>query len=71
LRARLVFEADSVTNIAHQIGYFHTLGDVGLYQGLDSRLDAVTREDVARVARERLVPSRRTVGWFEPLAGER
>jgi zinc protease len=71
LRARLVFEADSVTNIAHQIGYFHTLGDVGLYEGLDSRLDAVTREDVARVARERLVPSRRTVGWFEPLAGER
>jgi zinc protease len=69
LRARLVFEADSVTNIAHQIGYFHTLGDVGLYEALASRLDTVTNEDVARVARERLTPSRRTVGWFEPLAG--
>jgi zinc protease len=68
LRARLVFEADSVTNIAHQIGYFHTLGDVDLYQGLASRLERVTLEDVARVARERLVASKRTVGWFEPLA---
>jgi zinc protease len=71
LRARLVFEADSVTNIAHQIGYFHTLGDVDLYHGLAARLDAVTPDEVARVARERLVPSRRTVGWFEPLAGDR
>ena len=68
LRARLVFEADSVTNIAHQIGYFHTIGDVELYQGLESRLAAVTLEDVARVARVYLSPSRRTVGWFQPEA---
>ena len=68
LRARLVFESDSVTNIAHQIGYFHTLGDVDLYHGLEARLAAVTLEDVARVARHYLARSRRTVGWFEPIA---
>jgi zinc protease len=66
LRARLVFESDSVTNIAHQVGYFHTLGEVDLYESLASRLDAVTLEDVDRVARTRLLPSRRTVGIFEP-----
>lgn len=68
LRARLVFESDSVTNIAHQIGYFHTIGDVELYHGLGARVAAVTLEDVARVARTYLAPSRRTVGWFQPVA---
>ena len=67
LRARLVFESDSVTNIAHQIGYFHTLGDVELYHGLEARLAAVTLDQVAEVARTRLRPSRRTVGWFQPV----
>ena len=67
LRARLVFESDSVTNIAHQIGYFHTLGDVDLYHGLEARLASVTLEDVARVARVRLAPARKTVGCFQPV----
>jgi zinc protease len=67
LRARLVFESDSVTNIAHQIGYFHTLGDVDLYHGLEGRLTGVTIDDVARVARAYLSPARRTVGWFQPV----
>jgi zinc protease len=67
LRARLVFESDSVTNIAHQIGYFHTLGDVELYHGLEARLAAVTLDQVAEAARTRLRPSRRTVGWFQPV----
>ena len=29
LRARLVFDNDSVTNIAHQLGYFETIASVG------------------------------------------
>ena len=29
LRARLVFENDSITNIAHQLGYFETIAGVG------------------------------------------
>jgi zinc protease len=67
LRARLVFEADSVTSIAHQIGYFHTVADVSVYHGMEAGLAAVTLEDVARVARRYLAPTSRTVGWFEPL----
>jgi zinc protease len=70
LRARLVFEADSVTSIAHQIGYFHTIADVDVYHGMEAALASVTLEDVARVARVYLAPTTRTVGWFEPLADE-
>ena len=70
LRARLVFEADSVTSIAHQIGYFHTIADVDVYHGMEAALAEVTLEDVARVARQYLAPSSRTVGWFEPTADQ-
>jgi zinc protease len=68
LRARLVFESDSVTNIAHQLGYFHTIADISLYHRSWESIAAVTLEDVARVARG-LAPANRTVGWFQPVAG--
>ena len=67
LRARLVFESDSVTNIAHQIGYFQTIAGVEVYHGLEARIAAVTLEDVARVARRVLARSQCTVGWFTPV----
>jgi zinc protease len=70
LRARLVFEADSVTNIAHQIGYFHTIGALELYHSLDARLAEVTLEDVASVAQRYLRAANCTVGWFKPVRGE-
>ena len=67
LRARLIFENDSVTNIAHQIGFFQTLSAVDLYTSLPARIGAVTTEEVTDAARKYLVPSNRTIGWFEPL----
>jgi zinc protease len=67
LRARLVFDNDSVTNIAHQLGFFHTIAALDIYFGLESSVAAVTLEDVAKAAREWLVPERRTTGWFEPI----
>jgi zinc protease len=66
LRARLVFENDSVTNIAHQIGYFETVAGPGFFSSLLQRIDAVTAEEVWDVARRRLGPATRTVGWFRP-----
>jgi zinc protease len=68
LRARLVFEADSVTNIAHQLGYFHTIASVGLYHGLRDAIAAVDLDDVARAA-GLLTRANRTVGWFQPSGG--
>jgi zinc protease len=70
LRARFVFEADSVTNIAHQIGYFHTIGGLDVYRGLDDRLASVTLEDVATAARTYLAPPACTVGRFQPSGPE-
>src|SRR5262249_10545648 len=67
LRARFVFESDSVTNIAHQLGYFQTIANVGLYRDLVEHLDAVTLEDVARVAGQYLAASQSTIGWFQPV----
>jgi zinc protease len=66
LRARFVFETDSVTNIAHQLGYFDTVTGPGYFDELQSRVARVTAAEVSEVARRRLLPSSRTVGWFQP-----
>jgi len=67
LKARLVFDNDSVTNIAHQLGYFETIASVDVFTTLPSRIAAVTIAEVADAARSVLAPSNRTVGWYEPL----
>jgi zinc protease len=67
LNARLVFENDSISNIAHQLGYFETIGTWRTAADLRTRIDAVTLDQVAAAASQRLTPSNRTVGWFEPL----
>jgi zinc protease len=66
LRARLVFENDSVTNIAHQLGYFDTIANVDLFHSLPARIAAVTADDVGAAARTILGAANRTVGWFDP-----
>ena len=70
LRARFVFENDSVTNIAHQLGYFETVTGPGFLQALQSRVDAVAADEVRDVARRRLSSATRTVGWFHPLPAD-
>ena len=66
LRARMVFENDSVTNIAHQLGYFETVAGPGFMERLAPAIAAVTPEQVHDVARRLLGPACRTVGWFRP-----
>ena len=67
LRARLVFDDDSVTNVAHQLGYFETIASVGAYYDLQQGVASVTVEQVAEAARALFKPSNRTIGWFVPL----
>ncbi len=69
LHARMVFEGDSVTNIAHQAGYFQTLGALDAYDALPARLAAVTPDDVRRVAGLYLHPANRTSGFLRPGGG--
>jgi zinc protease len=67
LRARLVFENDSVTNIAHQLGFFETIASVDLFLSVGDRIRRVTRDQVAAAAARVLRPTNRTIGWFKPL----
>jgi zinc protease len=67
LQAQLVFDSDSITNIAHQIGYFETIASVDAFTGLAPRINAVSLDQVADAARMLFAASNRTVGWFEPL----
>jgi zinc protease len=70
LAARFVFENDSVTNIAHQIGFFQTVSTLDAHLTMPGRLAGVTKEQVEAAARARLAPGRRTVGWFKPAPGD-
>jgi zinc protease len=70
LRARLVFENDSVTNLGHQLGFYETVATVEIYRHAPHAIAAVTRDDVDRVARKYLRSDRRTVGWFNPRNSE-
>ena len=68
LRARLVFENDSVTNIAHQLGYFETIA------GPEFLLDPATthrRGDPRAGLDGRAAPPRTvdTNGWMVPARG--
>jgi zinc protease len=67
LRARLVFDSDSVTNIAHQLGYYETIASVDLFTTAPARIAAVTLDEVAAAARSVLSSTNRTVGWFDPV----
>jgi zinc protease len=68
LRARFVFDMDGVTDIAHQLGYFETIGSWQDAFTLGDRLNAVTAADVHEAARATFASRNRTIGWFEPVA---
>ncbi len=67
LRARLVFENDSVTNIAHQLGYYATIASLDAFFSLERSLENVTEADLVAAIDERFAASQRTVGLFRPL----
>jgi zinc protease len=64
--ARHALESESVTDVAHQLGFFETIGSHRLWLDLPRRVAAVTTGDVARVAAARLDAAHRTVGVLEP-----
>ena len=66
LRARFVYDSDSVTDIAHQLGYFEMIDRWQTYTELLPRLAGVTIDQVNQAARKYLTTDNRTLGWFEP-----
>jgi zinc protease len=68
LRARLVFEQDSITNVAHQLGFFETIASWRFFPSIAARIQAVTLDAVANAAASRLSASNRVIGRFQPTA---
>jgi zinc protease len=66
LLAELAFDHEGVTRIAHQIGFFATIGDWERLAAVAPGIEEVTAEQVREVAANRLAPRSRTVGWFRP-----
>jgi zinc protease len=66
LKARLVFDTDSVTNLAHQLGYFETVVGPGFFETLQSAVQQVTLDQVNDAAGQWLGRESRTIGWFQP-----
>jgi zinc protease len=64
--ARYALESESVTDVAHQIGFFETVSSCRVWLDLPRRVRALRADHVARVARERLDERRRTVGVLVP-----
>ncbi len=65
-RAQLAFSSESVTDQGYWLGFSETVADVSWFQTFMARLEAVTVEDIQRVARTYLRPSLRNVGWYVP-----
>ena len=68
-QARYALESESVTDVAHQLGFFETIGDHRIWLDLPRRVDAVTAAEVARFAAGRLSADHRTVGILRPADG--
>jgi len=66
LKARMVFDNDSISNQAHQLGYYETIASVDVFLQMPPRIAAVTLDEVSRAAGAILIPSNRTIGWFDP-----
>jgi zinc protease len=71
LRARFVYDGDSVTDVAHQLGYFATIGRWQDWHESFTRLAGVTVDAVHAAARRYLTADNRTIGVFEPTAAGR
>jgi zinc protease len=71
LRARFVYDADSVTDVAHQLGYFATIDRWQAWPEVFTRLAAVTGDAVHAAARRYLAADNRTIGVFDPVVAER
>ena len=71
LRARFVYDADSVTDVAHQLGYFATIDRWQAWPEVFTRLAAVTVDAVHGAARRYLAADNRTIGVFDPVPAER
>jgi zinc protease len=70
LRSRLAYEQEGITSMAHQLGFFATISDVGRYESVLDRVAVVTLDDARAAALKYLGADNRTVGRFWPQSPE-
>jgi zinc protease len=66
VEAAFIFAQDSIFGQAMKIGYYEAVGGWRQMDGYLDGIRKVTREDIQRVARQYLIPDRRTVGTLIP-----
>jgi len=68
-RAQFVYSSETATNQAFWLGMSDVVASLDWFQGYLDSLEAVTAEDVQRVAQTYLSVNNRTVGWYVPENG--
>jgi len=63
LLERLVLDLQTTEDAAHQLAYFEGIGALDALLDLPARIGQLEPGNVSRLARERLGPEQRTVGW--------
>ncbi len=63
----MVFDEDSVTNVAHQLGYFETIGSLDTFRLLPQHIARTSLDEVNAAAATVFRPDNRTIGRFEPI----
>lgn len=69
-KAMFAYGAESVTNQGFWLGFTEILGNYTWFERYIERLEAVTVDDIQRVAQRYLAPTNRTVGTFMPHQGQ-
>lgn len=66
IKTRFRLGRNSSSGLAHQLGTLESIASFRILQGMEERIDALSRADLQRVARRIFSKEARTVGWFLP-----
>jgi zinc protease len=67
LLARTFLDQDTISKLAHQLGYFESIASHQFLTSLEDKIAQVSQDDLRRVAVKYFSDRARTVGWFVPL----